>query len=225
LRPLDPKYVSSVDSGNLAGHLIALANACLEGQVMQTDPKVCLRGIADALDLTRQEAARLRDGRKTQTVTWRQLDDALAALAASTRERLVADDHFATRLENLALQADTMADMARALAGERGDEAGADMLFWAQASLNAIAAHRADFSRRADAALALKLRLETLEQTARSMALAMDFGFLIDRKRNLLSIGYLAPEGAPGELFRHRQGRCARPPLVSSWPHRHPRRA
>ena len=30
LRPLDPKYVSSVDSGNLAGHLIALANACRE---------------------------------------------------------------------------------------------------------------------------------------------------------------------------------------------------
>ena len=30
LRPLDPRYVSSVDSGNLAGHLIALANACRE---------------------------------------------------------------------------------------------------------------------------------------------------------------------------------------------------
>ena len=30
LRPLDPQYVSTVDSGNLAGHLIALANACNE---------------------------------------------------------------------------------------------------------------------------------------------------------------------------------------------------
>ena len=30
LRPLDPRYVSSVDSGNLAAHLIALANACRE---------------------------------------------------------------------------------------------------------------------------------------------------------------------------------------------------
>ena len=30
LRPLDPKYVSSVDSGNLAGHLIALGNAMRE---------------------------------------------------------------------------------------------------------------------------------------------------------------------------------------------------
>ncbi len=77
LRPLDPKYVSSVDSGNLAGHLIALANACREWQSAPTDQKACLEGIADALDLTREDAARLRDGRKTQTVTWRQLDDAL----------------------------------------------------------------------------------------------------------------------------------------------------
>ena len=30
LHPLEPKYISSVDSGNLAGHLIALANACRE---------------------------------------------------------------------------------------------------------------------------------------------------------------------------------------------------
>ena len=30
LRALDPAYISSVDSGNLAGHLIALANACEE---------------------------------------------------------------------------------------------------------------------------------------------------------------------------------------------------
>ena len=28
------------------------------------------------------------------------------------------------------------------------------------------------------------------------MALAMDFGFLFDRSRQLLSIGFLAPEGA-----------------------------
>ena len=29
LRALEPKYISSVDSGNLAAHLIALANGCL----------------------------------------------------------------------------------------------------------------------------------------------------------------------------------------------------
>ena len=39
-------------------------------------------------------------------------------------------------------------------------------------------------------------RLAALEDTARAMALAMEFGFLLDRERKLLSIGYLVPEGA-----------------------------
>ena len=30
LRPLEPRYISAVDSGNLAGHLIALRSACRE---------------------------------------------------------------------------------------------------------------------------------------------------------------------------------------------------
>ncbi len=35
LRPLEPKYVSAVDSGNLAGHLIALGSACRQMHVAQ----------------------------------------------------------------------------------------------------------------------------------------------------------------------------------------------
>ena len=82
LRPLDPQYISSVDSGNLAGHLIALANACREWAAQPLTDERRLAGIADALELMREEAGRLREGRRTQTVTWRQLDDALAVLAA-----------------------------------------------------------------------------------------------------------------------------------------------
>ena len=53
---LDPKYVSSVDSGNLAGHLIALAHACREWRRSTMDQKTRRDGIADALDLTREHA-------------------------------------------------------------------------------------------------------------------------------------------------------------------------
>ena len=38
-----------------------------------------LAGIADALDLAREATDQLRDGRRTLTVTWHQLDDTLAA--------------------------------------------------------------------------------------------------------------------------------------------------
>src|SRR5439155_982467 len=52
LRPLDPQYISSVDSGNLAGHLIALAIACREWiRRPQAGPE-SLAAIEDGLNLT-----------------------------------------------------------------------------------------------------------------------------------------------------------------------------
>ncbi|MEP9380689.1 glucoamylase family protein [Aquabacter sp. CN5-332] len=193
LRPLDPKYVSTVDSGNLAGHLIALAGALREWRTSMPHTAARGSGIADALDLAREEAALLNDGRRTQTVTLRQLDDALAALILTARAPL--GDDLPAHFHMLAAEAGTVIDMARALATERGDAAGGDMLFWAEASLNAIDTHRRDLSGDTDAQTALAARLAVLEDTARSMALAMEFGFLLDRERNLLSIGFLAPEG------------------------------
>jgi hypothetical protein len=68
LRPLDPPYISSVDSGNLAGHLIELANARREWRDHSLTDARRLTGIADALDLAREDASRLDDGLRTQTV-------------------------------------------------------------------------------------------------------------------------------------------------------------
>ena len=196
LRPLDPRYVSTVDSGNLAGHLIALANACREWRRRPFAAQQRLAGVADAVDITCAESGRLRDGGQTQTVTLRQLDDALAVVALAARQAPGSDDELAARLVGMAAEAETMTDIAQALAIERGDGSGADMLFWAQASLTSIAAHHEDLTRSKDATRSLKARLSSLEGTARSMALAMEFGFLFNRRRQLLSIGFLAPEGA-----------------------------
>ena len=80
LRPLDPQYVSSVDSGNLAGHLIALANACQDWCEASIEDDGRLAGIVDALSLVREEVESLRDRRRTETVTWRQLDESVALI-------------------------------------------------------------------------------------------------------------------------------------------------
>ena len=82
LRALDPQYVSSVDSGNLAGHLIALANACQDWCETPLENTQRLAGIIDALSLVREEVDTLRDRRRTETVTWRQLDKSVAHLFA-----------------------------------------------------------------------------------------------------------------------------------------------
>ena len=196
LRPLEPRYVSTVDSGNLAGHLIALANACREWGDRPFEASRRFSGVADALDITRAECARLRDGRKTQTVTLHQLDDALAAVGSALQQASLSQGDCQAQLASLCANAETMVDIASALAIERGDGSSADMLLWARAVLISIEAHRDDLAQAADAALARKERLAALENTARSMALAMEFGFLLDHDRQLLSIGYLVNEGA-----------------------------
>jgi cyclic beta-1,2-glucan synthetase len=50
LKPLWPEYISTVDSGNLAGHLIAVKQACLE--IPEQDPfKNITAGLMDTLDI------------------------------------------------------------------------------------------------------------------------------------------------------------------------------
>ncbi|TWT05934.1 GH36-type glycosyl hydrolase domain-containing protein [Reyranella sp. CPCC 100927] len=196
LRPLDPPYISSVDSGNLAGHLIALANACQAWRLAPATPTLRLAGIQDALDLFSAEADLLRDGRRTQTVTWHQFDDAHARFADDLRRTSAAGEDIAGRLARLSPQAETLADIARTLAAERGDDAGADMMFWAEAVRKAIQTHCQDLDSSVDPDGAATVRLSVLEETARATALEMEFGFLLDRDRKLLSIGYRVPEGA-----------------------------
>ena len=83
LRPLEPKYISSVDSGNLAGHLIVLANFCCE--LTSTPITSWSAGIDDALKLTRESLRTLPDDRRTLTVTRKHLEDALDALSTEVQ--------------------------------------------------------------------------------------------------------------------------------------------
>jgi cyclic beta-1,2-glucan synthetase len=196
LRPLDPRYVSTVDSGNLAGHLIALANACHEWAILAPTGARRRAGIADALDLARAATDQLRDGRRTQTVTWHQLDDALVALSASVRQADLNDECIAAHLTDLAAQVETVADIASAFASERGDDTGADMLFWITAAHRSIESHQRDVSLSPEAVTALTAHLLSLAAEARAMALEMSYGFLLDPERKLLSIGYRIADGA-----------------------------
>jgi cyclic beta-1,2-glucan synthetase len=193
LRPLDPRYVSSVDSGNLAGHLIALANAAEEWTAPSTGLVHRLAGVADALDLAAEEAARLNDGRRTQTVSWQQLDEALAALSSAIARPPAGDCELRSWLVRLAGDAETLGDIARALAIERGDDTGGDLLFWIGAARDAIRSHLRDLEPPKDTDL--NPRLAAMAAAARSLASGMEFGFLLDRERMLLSIGYSVQEG------------------------------
>ena len=65
-----------------------------------------------------------------------------------------------------------------------------DLAFWIEALRKTAAEHDRDRLQIAGWPHSLKSRLRALADTAREMAMAMDFAFLLDPERKLLSIGY-----------------------------------
>ena len=115
LRPLEPKYVSSVDSGNLAGHLIVLRSACREmiaAPVIGPEP---LAGIADAVKLAQNSLDALRSGGRISELAHKRLQIALASLTTSLELPVESPADFVARLSNLKQQADELSELVRAL--------------------------------------------------------------------------------------------------------------
>ena len=144
LRPLDPKYISSVDSGNLAGHLIALGQACREIVDRPLLGPRMLSGIADAILLLRHSARAIVDDRRTQTVTRKHLDEALDALTSALSPIPMTLGDWVGRLTELKAGAYTMADIARTLTTERGESSEGELVTWAEAVQAAVESHARD---------------------------------------------------------------------------------
>ena len=73
-------------------------------------------------------------------------------------------EELPVQLMDLAHLAATVVDIAQTLAGERGDENGVEMLFWAQAAQRSIDSHRRDVTQTAAIAQTLNQRLAAVSQ-------------------------------------------------------------
>ncbi len=224
LQPLAPRYISAVDSGNLAGHLLTLRPGLL---ALADDPLFdvrLLQGLEDTLELL-HDTFQARDDSSGALAAF---SHALAAAQASP-PRTLAD--AATCLQGLLAAASTLALDADPLAAEPLDAAAlSDVVFWLQAlreqcrdasatlqlfaawtplgqgaeqqkmpslrqlAQNGSAAPHGDAQRAMQQHAAAMI--ETIEQLAElAGALArMDYSFLYDGQRDLLSIGYNVDE-------------------------------
>ncbi|MGZ8392666.1 MAG: glucoamylase family protein, partial [Gemmatimonadales bacterium] len=191
LTVLEPAYVSTVDSGNLAGHLVALRQACL--------------GIIEEP---------VHDGR-----VWRALDAALAL--ADERLEIHAPAHPTSeylRLARVALvrvrrepaSSDALSRVAEPLRRAWAALAGAGLPAeeaepaseWIAWSLRLIAAYTTwaandpvfatlrELADRSTAAGDLVKRLEVIADRAYDYAMEMDFRFLFNAERKLFAIGF-----------------------------------
>ena len=195
LRPLDPPYISTVDSGNLAGHLLTLEGVCRAWLDRAVRPDVDVSGTVDTLEHMQSVVRALDDERRNYGVSPRQLEAALESMLISLRS--AGPDGYAPALPELLEQADNIRDIAQALSDERGDGSDAALLEWSETLRNNVSSHLRDVRADAEQRANLMLRLDALARRSRSLALAMDFAFLVEPERQLLSIGYRVAERLP----------------------------
>jgi cyclic beta-1,2-glucan synthetase len=148
LEPLIPQYVSTVDSGNLAGHLIAIKQACIELPDQPLFDARVMEGFTDTITLMREEATRLSAIReRTPGLSIKQLREEIEAcaglLAVETPETLGA---WWELLESVAQRVAVIDDIVHALAQEHGEESFAELCFWIGALTNQARAHQRDLN-------------------------------------------------------------------------------
>jgi cyclic beta-1,2-glucan synthetase len=182
LQVLQPPYISTVDSGNLSGHLLALAQAC-----WQLCGHPAVSGDARTRDALYAAASMAAERLREIPLVEQGLDSGLATAKDELRlacRALGAETTSATWLADAvgALEHAHAAFVAVATPSAPVDEA-SDLVGW---SLARAAAHRDD------AALSTPTiaRLKRIAEQARDYATSMDFRFLLDEKRKLFSIGY-----------------------------------
>jgi cyclic beta-1,2-glucan glucanotransferase len=183
LSALYPRYVSTVDSGNLAGNLIVVRNACEEMR-HATLPTARLAGLTDTIDLLRStiDGALRLDEPLLQEM--RDLLDRLGVASAMNPE----DPGVWVHLDDIEARADALAaEIPQETAYQRAlQDAARAIAAW-------VKSHRADrdIAERTDgAAETLSERLARIEEICRLFVAEMDFAFLYDGGRQLLSIGY-----------------------------------
>jgi cyclic beta-1,2-glucan synthetase len=180
LRALEPAYVSTVDSGNLAGHLIALAVACEEWADAPPSPRI-RTGMADAAQLARSALG------------------APSALSDDERRLLVILEEVEARLAD-ATDLDVLFPVLNRLAEKAAKTAAElfsvppngevpEVVAWTRALRHAAVEHLRDHRLTADEKAERRRRLAALGTEARATALSMDFAFLLDPERKLFSIG------------------------------------
>ena len=144
LHPLDPKFVSTVDSGNIAGHLVALGSGCRKLiQESSIDVRV-LGGVEDALLLLRETLGRIADVCRANSATVKQLSNAIDALATLLDSAPTEVADWAAWFVELKERVQTVADFALTVAQELGDTPDSELSTWAEAARACVESHARD---------------------------------------------------------------------------------
>ncbi len=138
LEPLHPQYISTVDSGNLAGHLLTLKQSVLDISTRPLLGHHLILGLTDTIKMMRDEAKRLSVVRqRTEAVSvkqlWAEIDGCVTAIDG--RKPASVED-WRILLALLGRRAAVINDMTGALLQEYGVEHFAEVRYWSHALLH-----------------------------------------------------------------------------------------
>ncbi|WP_412058957.1 GH36-type glycosyl hydrolase domain-containing protein [Bartonella sp. DGB2] len=190
LEPLLPMYVSTVDSGNLAGHLITLSSGLKEwaeapAVFIQGD----LNGLFDGLQILRETIEEIPDDRKALRPLRQRIGERLENFGRAVAT-LIAEPETATfRTINLSLVARDIFRLVAEFDKEIDTALSHRVCAWAERLIATCEAHNHDATQELDCEI-WRSRLQDLSERARRLAFDMRFDFLENKKRRLLSIGY-----------------------------------
>jgi cyclic beta-1,2-glucan synthetase len=148
LAPLWPQYVSVVDSGNLAGDLIVLKQACIELPDQPLFDQRVLNGMADTVAAIKLENSQLTAVRqRTDALTMTELRkeiEACAKLLADEPPKTLAE--WATLLAALSERASVVDDIVAALTQEHGRDGFTELRWWTGSLLHAARGYQRDLN-------------------------------------------------------------------------------
>ena len=195
LKPLFPLYISSVDSGNLAGHLVALAAACQE---WAEAPAVHLQGdfdgLLDTVVILEESLEALPDDRRQLRPLRKRLRDRIGGMRRAVETIKHEPEMASIRTINLAVIAAELRKLTDTIHSETGSAKSEELAGWAAKLEATCEAHVHDAHSDQSNLAALRKRLELLRDRARKYAFEMNFSFLLREDRKLLSIGYRVSE-------------------------------
>ena len=185
LHALEPAYISTVDSGNLAGHLIALRHACLELRREPPAPDRMWRALETGLAIAAERLNAFAAGQPSESFSF---GLAVPAARAHLREARAAistagmlEGDAAASLQAVARRLD--------LARQALDGGAPDADEWLAWCLQLLSSHERAGARPVTGS-DLSPRLESVAERAYAYAMEMDFRFLFDESRKLFAIGY-----------------------------------
>ncbi|MEQ1636321.1 MAG: glucoamylase family protein [Methylococcales bacterium] len=130
LHLLEPRYISTVDSGNLAGHLLTLAQSCQEILRQPLKLSNALTGLADSHQIFLVVLANIAEDEHALTVTHQKLQQESLALGKLLASHPVDPAEWSCLWRQLISCADTLLDLAHSYTIEFGDVEDNEVLAW-----------------------------------------------------------------------------------------------